>query len=259
MDAVSIFIVLIALILVACLAMMSRRMQKSACAQYTAAPQVYYGRGEHEVEGAGMARLMINSVDYLGALNGSKTVELRQRISPYNKLRVDEVILVVRSRSSDPTDEAEAKKLEPPGGEYKFKAKITKIAKYDTIELALDEMMSVAYPKLNKSGVSTAVAKYKSFLSKKDDIQGTGPVLAITFEKMKYDASIFEPSMFKTEPKSEPKSKSESESESKPKSKPKSKTLGKGENAIDNVFGGDGSDSDSNSDSDSDSDSSDGE
>jgi ASC-1-like (ASCH) protein len=95
---------------------------------------------EEGVHGGGPFRISLRDPWYTEMLNGKKFIEPRLDKMPFKRLKVGDVVTVVRSRPFGNTDEY-------PGGKYKYNTKVKRIDKYKDIEALLKaEGVAKIYP-----------------------------------------------------------------------------------------------------------------
>lgn len=124
--------------------------------------------------GMGPFRLKVSDPEYTSMLTGKKTVEARPDIPPFNKLAVDEPVIVIRARPLGDTSDY-------PGGEYKYNADIVRITKYDSIEKLLNkEKVDKVYPGKTEA---QAIKRFEEFLPKVKPMSDS--VIAIEIVKQK--------------------------------------------------------------------------
>jgi ASC-1-like (ASCH) protein len=90
--------------------------------------------------GGGPFRLKVSDPEYTALLEGKKTVEARLDRPPFDRLKEDDPVTVVRARARDDTSEY-------PGGRYKYDTTVARVTRYGSFDALLKgESLSAVYP-----------------------------------------------------------------------------------------------------------------
>lgn len=134
------------------------------------------------VTGAGVFRMKVSDPEYTALLTGKKTVDARLDRPPFDRLKVGDRIVVVRSRPQGDTSEY-------PGGKYKFPAEIVRVKKYGDIEKLLKaEGIDKVYPGRTHAD---AVKQFKQYLPEGTTV--SDPVIAYELKMVSEDGASKKP------------------------------------------------------------------
>lgn len=125
------------------------------CALYK--PKSVTGAGEGFV-GGGSFRFKVSDPEYTSMLEKKKTLEVRLDRPPFNRLKEQDEVVIVRSRPMGDTSEY-------PGGKYKFDAQIVSVKKHTGgIEKLMndDSVRLKAYP--DSKNAADAVKRFNAYL-----------------------------------------------------------------------------------------------
>jgi len=127
---------------------------------------IFRGKDYRSIMGGGPTRLIISEPEYTQVLDGKKKFDVRPVKRPFERIKVGDEILIIRSRPRGDTSEHP---------KYKVNAKVISVEEFETVEKALKSHVDKVYP--GKKLVE-AVERYKEFNS------GGEKVMLIGFELM---------------------------------------------------------------------------